>query len=194
MFGSIPQFYNTVDGILANMVGSPIVPIVNYVYDPTMQINCKLNPIHTIIDEPIDITNLSEKEGLKRLRDVMATWYYLMMEKYGSQIRRKEMLDYYYERYMKNCWELRQKPMNRAMFSTHSAFEIYLKDLNSIVAWYDSKIETSYDFRSKEIHRPEDVFEPITHIQNVTPQNIGNVLAAVELVQTRSQEDYQRRF
>ena len=32
-------------------------------------------------DDPIDITNMSEKEALKYYRDVLATWYYIMMEK-----------------------------------------------------------------------------------------------------------------
>lgn len=38
-------------------------------------------------DNPIRIDNLSERAALEYLRDVLATWYYLMMEVYGKTTR-----------------------------------------------------------------------------------------------------------
>ena len=48
----------------------------------TNQLNHFQTPIHTVIDDPIDITSMPEKEALEHYRDVLATWYYIMMEKY----------------------------------------------------------------------------------------------------------------
>ena len=38
-----------------------LIPIVHYIYDPTQRISKKENPIHTVIDDPIDITKMEEK-------------------------------------------------------------------------------------------------------------------------------------
>lgn len=253
LFGSLPQFFNTVDGVLANLVGSlltnrkvsqskqasiikagraidfgsdilcfpegiwdkypnelllefwkgvyiianekgtKVAPIVNYIFDPTLQIDSKLNPIHTVVDDPIDITKFSEKAGLSYLRDVMATWYYLMMEKYG-QTTRESIIEFYEKRAIERNPELRKEDFENNHLTSHEAFELYLMDLLDTVDWYDSEIELSYDYRPESIVRPETAFEPIADIKNSNPQNVADVVYARQLVNTRKKEDYQRRF
>lgn len=253
LFGSIPQFYNTFDGVLANLVGSlmtnrkvssskhasikkagraiqlgsdilcfpegiwdklphdlllqfwsgvyqiakengaKVAPIVHYIYDPTLQIDSKTNPIHTVVDDPIDITQFSEKAGLEYLRDIMATWYYLMMEKYGESTR-ENIIKFYEKRAIDRNDKLTKDSFVKRELTSHEAYELYLMDLLETVDWYDSEIELAYDYRPKNIVRPETVFEPIANIKNTTPQNVNNVLAAKQLVKTRKKEDYQRRF
>jgi 1-acyl-sn-glycerol-3-phosphate acyltransferase len=253
LFGSMPQFYNTTDGILANAIGSlminrkvvsskhavikkaiyayelgadvlcfpegvhnkypnelllplwsgiyqiavetgePVVPIVHYIYDPTIQIDSKLNPIHTVVDQPIYIGDMGEKAALNHLRDVMATWYYLMMERYGKTTR-EELMDFYYEQYKKRADELGIKILPREIFSSHDAFETYLYDLTRTVDWYDSEIETCYDYRPKELIRPESVFENIANLGNHNICDRRNILEAQLEVRIRRLEDYQRRF
>lgn len=253
LFGSMPQFYNTIDGILANLVGSlmtnrkvksskkasidkavracnlgsdilcfpegvhdkqpnelllqfwpgiyeianrtgaKVVPIVHYIYDPTLQIESEVNPIHTVIDDPIDITNFSEKAGLNYVRDVIATWYYLMMEKYGKTTR-EDIIKFYENRALARNSKLTEKNFKDKELTTHEAFELYLMDLSDTVDWYDSQIELSYDYRPRDIVRPENAFNDIANIKNSSYQNVWNVLDAKKLVKTRNLEDYQRRF
>ena len=253
LFGSVPQFYNTFDGVLANLVGSlmtnrkvssskhasikkagraidfgsdilcfpegiwdklphelllqfwtgtyqiavekgtKVVPIVNYIFDPTLQMDSKMNPIHTVVDDPIDITQFSEKAGLEYLRDVMATWYYLMMEKYGKTTR-ENIIKFYENKAIERNPDLTKVDFEKRELTSHEAFELYLMDLLETVDWYDSEIELSYDYRPKDIIRPEDVFEPIANIKNSNYQNVGNIIEARQLVKARKQEDYQRRF
>ena len=253
LFGSVPQFYNTIDGVLANLVGSlmtnrkvksskhasiykairayqlgadilcfpegiwdklphelllqfwpgvyqianetgaKVVPIINYIYDPTLQLDSKLNPIHTVVDEPIDITKFSQEAGLEYLRDVMATWYYLMMEKYG-QTTRESIIKFYEKRAMVYNQDITQDDFKERALTSHEAFELYLTDLLETVDWYDKEIELSYDYRPTSIVRPEAAFYNISTIKNSTPQNVWNIIEAKQLVKTRKLEDYQRRF
>lgn len=240
LFGSIPQFYNTIDGVLANLVGSlmtnrkvgsskkasidkairacelgsdilcfpegvwnkysnrllldfwpgiyriaketgaQVVPIAHYIYDPTLKMNKKLNLIHTVVDDPIDISSFSEKEGLEYLRDTIGTWYYLMMEKYGKTTR-DELLNSY-------------KKDNQQEISSHQAYEQYMNDLLETVDWYDSEIELSYDYRPKDIIRQEDVFKSIANVKNISARNIKDVDNAKKIVKIKKNEDYQRRY
>lgn len=253
LFGSVPQFYNTFDGVLANLVGSLMtnrkvssskhasinkaaraidfgsdilcfpegiwdkycnelllqfwsgvyqiakekgtkaVPIVHYIFDPTLQMDSEMNPIHTVVDDPIDIAQFSEKAGLEYLRDVMATWYYLMMEKYGETTR-ENIIKFYENRAMNRNPSFTEEDFKKRELTSHEAFELYLMDLLETVDWYDSEIELSYDYRPKNIARPEDVFAPIANIKNSNYENVANIMEARQLVKTRKQEDYQRRF
>ncbi len=253
LFGSVPQFYNTFDGVLANLVGSlmtnrkvasskhasiakanraielgsdvlcfpegvwdklphdlllqfwsgvyqiaqekgtKVVPIVHYIFDPTLQVDSELNPIHTTVDDPIDITQFSEKAGLDYLRDVMATWYYLMMEKYGHTTR-EDLIKFYEKRAMQRNSDLTEEEFTNRKLTSHEAFELYLMDLLDTVDWYDKEIELSYDYRPKNIVRPEDVFSSIANIEEVNPHNVSDVAYGRQLVKTRKEEDYQRRF
>ena len=60
--------------------------------------------------------------------------------------------------------------------------------------YYDSSIERSSDFRPKDKVRPEDVFESIAEIDNITARNVNDVIYAQKLVRQRKREDIQRRF
>ena len=231
-FGSIPQFYNTFDGVIGYNIGtivvnrkskaskaaaqekaknvinhgldimmapegvwnknphkllenfwpgvyrlaketnSKVVPIVHYIYDPTQRIPKELNPIHTVIDDPIDITYMPEKEALEYYKDLLGTWYYIMMEKYGKTTR-EELLKGYDD--------------------MASAFEEIMEAMMKTVDRYDRKFEATATYRPKTIIRPEDVFEPIAAIKP-TKENILDQQYAKKLVLTRKKEDYQGRF
>ena len=64
---------------IAKATGVKVVPVAHYIRDCSD--SSKDNKIHTVISDPIRIDDLTEKEGLEYLRDCIATWYYLMMEK-----------------------------------------------------------------------------------------------------------------
>jgi 1-acyl-sn-glycerol-3-phosphate acyltransferase len=230
LFGSIPQFYNTFDGVLswANGVcmanrklsasrkssvakackamemgvdtlifpegvwnktpnqllinfwpgiyristatGAKVVPIVHYLRDPFDK--SKDNKIHTVIDEPIKIDGLSEKAALDYLRDVMATWYYLMLEKYGKSTREQE---------------------TRGYSNSQEAWENYLMRLTQIPDRYDTPIETSADYRPHSIERPEDVWQNVAE-SNINLNNASHVIYARKLVKENKRNDFQRRF
>ena len=231
-FGSIPQFYNTFDGVLAYLLGSivvnrkskeskkaaqtkgekvidagldimmspegvlnkstnklleyfwpgvyrmaketgcKVVPIVHYIYDPTQRLPKKSNPIHTVIDDPIDITYMPEEEALEYYRDVLATWYYIMMEKYG-QTTRNELLNGY--------------------DNMVDAYEDIMQALMETIDRYDREFEKTATYHPKGIVKPEDVFEPIANIVP-TKENILHQQYAKKLVLTRKKEDFQGRY
>lgn len=74
---------------IACETGAKVVPVVHYMRDCTGRE--KNNPIHTVIDDPIRIDDLSEQAALRYVRDVLATWFYLMMEVYGKSTREEEV-------------------------------------------------------------------------------------------------------
>lgn len=131
----------------------------------------KENPIHTVIDDPIDITYMPEKEALDYYRDVLATWYYIMMEKYG-QTTRKKLLNGH---------------------TMNSVYEDILKYMVSTIDRYDSEFRKRAAYHPKEIVKPEDVYESIANI-TPTKDNILHQQYAKKLVLTRKKEDYQSRF
>ena len=119
---------------IAKETGSKIVPVIHYLRDAHEKY--KGNVIHTVVADPISMEGLTEQEGLTLLRDTMATWYYLMMEKYGRSTR-EEVL---------------------AGFDTaDDAWESYIAMHTACVKYYDREIELTADFRPKHIVRPEDV-------------------------------------
>lgn len=156
---------------IACETGAPIVPIVHYLRDMT---NTEPdNPIHTVVDDPIQIDQLSEKAALEYLRDVMATWFYLMMERYGKTTR-AELL--------------------RGANSPQAAWEKNLRGRLGLIDRYDKEIELSADYRPKDIIRPETVWAGVASIDHITPQNAAHVAYAVNLVEELRRQDYQRRF
>lgn len=174
----------------ANEKGAPIVPIIHYIFDPTQKIlPHELNPVHTVVADPIDITKFSEKAGLTYLRDVISSWYYLMMEKYGK-MSREEMIDAYQKRAI-NYGAIPEEFSERPI-TGHEIGELYNMDLRTTVSGYDSSIEAAADCRPKSIVRPEQAFADIAKIKD--PNQIADILYASELVRTRKMEDYQRRF
>ena len=232
MFGSVPQFYNTIDGpllqsngvilvdrkvkenkkssiekakmvlkngcslivfpegvwnkspnqltlplwrgvyVLAKETGAKIVPIVHYIKDPTLTLQKKDNPFHTVIDNPIDVSNMSEEEALQMISDSFNTWCYLMMEKYGKATR-NEMIDGYKD--SKTAWEEQLK--------------MRIKTADK----YDIEIETSADFIPKTIVLPKDVFSAIANL-DITSKNAKDVVAAQKLLKVEQENDFQHRF
>ena len=232
MFGSVPQFYNTIDGpllqsngvilvdrkvkenkkssmekakmvlkngcslivfpegvwnkspnrltlplwrgvyVLAKETGAKIVPIVHYIKDPTMILPKKDNPFHTVIDNPIDVSNMSEEEALQAISDSFNTWCYLMMDKYGKSTR-EEMIAGFND--SKSAWD------NQLRLRVQTADK------------YDIEIETSADFVPRSVVLPKDVFSAIADL-DVTPENAKDVIAARELIKTEKDNDFQHRF
>jgi 1-acyl-sn-glycerol-3-phosphate acyltransferase len=231
LFGSIPQFYNTLDGItawingviltnrkvsgskktsvgkavkamqygadlmvfpegvwnkspnalildlwpgvyrIACETGAKIVPVVHYIRDTTNQL--KDNPIHTVVDDPVRIDNLSEKAALEYIRDILATWYYLMMDIYGKSTRETEL---------------------RGMESSVKAWEKQLQDRVKTAARYDTEIELSADYRPKYKVTSDIVWRAVADIDKITPDNAEYVAYACNEIRQFLENDFQRRF
>ncbi|MCM1325829.1 MAG: 1-acyl-sn-glycerol-3-phosphate acyltransferase [Bacteroidales bacterium] len=231
LFGSLPQFYNTFDGITAYLngvimtnrkvaaskkssiakavravgygadlmvfpegvwnktpnrllldlwpgiyriaceTGAKVIPVVHYMRDCTGRE--KNNPIHTVIEDPIRNDDLSEQAALRYVRDVLATWFYLMMEVYGKSTREKEV---------------------GAGISSTIAWEQELMARVKTADRYDQEIELCADYRPKDIVSPEQVWQVFAEIEEVTPQNAEYVAYARRLLEELRQQDFQRRF
>ena len=148
-----------------------VVPIIHYVRD--LEVVNKKNIIHTIVDDPIHLYEMNEKDALIYLRDVLSSWQYKMSEIYGKTTREKELQG----------------------FSNHD--EKWISTLEKRmqgVPRYDSEIEKKSDYRPKDIVLPETVFESIANIKNITPYNVNMVLDAKKLIKERKNSDFQRMF
>lgn len=156
--------------ISAKETGAKVGPIIHYLrnhLDPS-----KDNVIHTVVDEPIRIDDLSQKAALDYLRDVMATWYYYMIEMYGKSTR-EELLNGY--------------------DNSYDAWTSYIKAKVDAVSFYDSEIECgdyAADYRPKDKLSEADIYSEIAKIENITPQNAAVVAYAL----TRKRQDYQRLY
>mgnify|MGYP006948518365 FL=1 len=117
--------------------------------------------------------DLSEKDALSLLRDTMATWYYLMMERYG-QTTRQELLE--------------------GFSSSDEAWESYLAMHTGKIPYYDKEIETTADYRPKSTVLAQNVYGPIADIQTITPENARAVADAIRIVGQACRLDFQRRF
>lgn len=163
-----PGFYR-----VAKETGVSCVPMVHYISDTTQKDKSAL--IHTVIDNPIDFNNMhgmSEKACLEYYRDVMCTWYYLMMEKYGKSTRSEELSGY---------------------ASQTEAWESHLSELLKNVDGYDFSIETSADYRNKDILNIDEVYESIAKLE-INSSNRESVVDARKLVKDFKRNDFQRRF
>lgn len=157
---------------MAKETGSKVVPVIHYLADPHKKYEG--NVIHTVIADPISMEGLSEKEGLDLLRDTMATWYFLLMEKYG-QTTRKELLD--------------------GFETADDAWENYIAMHTGCQKYYDLEIELCADYRPKDIIRPEGCpWQSVADIQNVHTGNASHVHFARQLVAREKRRDFQRRF
>ena len=145
-----------------------VVPVVHYNSHP--EILSKDNVIHTVVDDPIDVSSMSEEEALETVRDTLSSWQYKMMEVYGKSTREEEM---------------------RGFETPEEKWDYELKERMKSVGRYDSSIETKADFRDKNIARPEDVFEPIANMEN---DHYMCKTYAQSLIKTRKQSDFQRRY
>lgn len=155
---------------IACETGAKVVPVVHYLRD---NIASKNNPIHTVIDDPIRIDDMPERVALDYIRDVLATWYYLMMEIYGSSTR--------------------EEALNGAATATQ-AWEQQLQERVNTVARYDQEIELWADYRPKWKVQPKEVWSAVAGVTDITPRNIGHVLYARQLVAQCQREDFQHRF
>lgn len=156
---------------IAKATGAKVVPVVHYIRnteDPSPE-----NVIHTVVDEPLRLDDLPEKEALSLLRDRMATWYYLMMERYGKSTRQELLSDF---------------------SSSEEAWEDYIAEHTRSIYYYDKEIEFSADCRPWGIPLPQDVYRQVADIQKITPDNASTVAAAVRIVEQARKRDVQRRY
>lgn len=156
---------------LCKETGSKVVPVIHYLRD--LGLPGKDNCIHTVVDDPIRIDDLSEKAGLEYLRDTMATWHYLLIERYGKSTRKETLGE---------------------TENTVEAWEICLKRLRNTMDYYDPEIELCADYRPNDIIQPESVWKSISEIKSLSPYNVCHVIYAIALMEQRAIEDFQRRF
>ena len=145
-----------------------IVPIIHYISNTHKK--GKDNPIHTVIDKPIDLNGMEEKEAIEYIRDRMATWFYKLMETYGKDNREK---------------------LVEGFSDSTEAWEQELKERVGTASKYDEEIELSADKRRKD--NPISVYEPIANLE-ITKDNCAEVMAARKLVKTLKRNDFQHRF
>lgn len=184
-----PGVYRT-----AQETGAKVVPVAHYQRDKTSK-KIPGNEIHTVIDDPMDITNMSEKEGLELLRDKIATWYWLMMEQYGKSSNYEEFgLREVMEKNNQFLTIEEQLQLAHVRPKTYNeVWEQHLTERVQTAARYDKEIELSADYRPRQKVLPEDVFASIASLEK-TEQNKDAVEHARQLVKTRRENDFQRRF
>lgn len=232
IFGSVPQFYNTIDGFTAWLNGvimtnrkvknsksaslekvkkvveygadimmfpegvwnktsekliinfwpgiyriatennMKVVPVVHYIKD-CCETKTTDNIIHTVVDDPIDLSCMSEKAGLEYLREVIGTWYYLMMEKYGKSTRKEEMIGY---------------------SSSIEKWEDHLINRVNTADRYDYSIETKAHYISQEDMELMNIWTDIANINNINCNNISHIAYAKEKIKQMKKSDFQSRF
>ncbi len=118
-----------------------IVPVVHYKENPYS--SSKDDIIHTVIDDPIDVSKMTMKEALTTLKDTFAYWRYLMMERYGQSTREKELGEYDNS---EDYWEdiINSRPMGRYDKKSEltyypSSEREYYKALDDIAALEETK-------------------------------------------------------
>lgn len=156
---------------IACETGAKVVPVVHYIRHCSNQE--KDNPIHTVIDDPIRIDDLSERAALEYLRDILATWYYLMMEVYGKTTR---------------------KNLLKGASSSVEVWEQSLVNRVKTVARYDTEIELCADYHPKWKVSPQEVWRSVADISKLTKSNVLHVWYARQLMERLDIEDFQRRF
>ena len=148
-----------------------VVPVVHFIRD--MEILRRDNAIHTVVDDPIPLYEMEEKEALTYLRDTLASWWWKMAEKYGRSTREAEMSGF---------------------SSPAEKWEAHLEKRMKHVDRYDSTSEKIADFRPKEKELPQDVFRPLADVTDITAKNARLILYAKHLVTEAVRSDFQRRF
>lgn len=153
---------------IAKESGAKIVPMIHYITDAT-KIS---NPIHTVIDNPIDISSLTEQEAKEYLTEIFSTWQIMMMKAYGKSTHKKEL---------------------EGFSSPHEAWENHLTQLVSQVNRFDSEAEHFADYRSldTEILRPENVWDIVAKLTKEAEKEQNEIC---RLVKRLKEEDYQRRI
>lgn len=156
---------------IACETGAKIVPIAHYIRD--FNNKGKSNPIHTVIDDPIRIDDLSEKAALEYIRDVIATWFYLMIEVYGKTTR---------------------KALVEGTTNPIEVWENQLTEGTKVVSRYDKEIELNAAYYPKWKVDPKEVWRAVADITEVTGDNVSYILYARKLLEQLEREDFQRRF
>ena len=156
---------------LARETGSVIVPVIHYLADAHKKYPG--NVIHTVVADPIRVDDLEEAEALELLRDTMATWYFLLMEKYGQSTREAVL---------------------EGFATADEAWEHYLSRHIGCLSYYDREVELTADYRSKANVRPETVWQSLAEITRITPANAAQVAYADRLTAREKRRDFQRRF
>ena len=231
LFGSLPQFYNTIDGVTAWLNGSilvnrknkeskkaslgkcrkaielgtdliifpegvwnktpnllslklwpgvyriakengiKIVPVIHYKRE--LQSLDKNDIIHTVIDDPIDVSNMSEQVALDYLRDIYAYWVFLMMEKYGQSTRAEEIGD---------------------SINSQAKWEQRLYERLETADRYDKEIETKANYVEKFDSELLQAWSDISRITNISSENAYMVMDARKKVEELKNNNFQRRF
>lgn len=150
-----------------------VVPIVHYVRD--MEILSKKNIIHTVVDDPIELYKMPQHEAIEYLQDVLASWQWKMMERYGQSTRSAEICGF---------------------ASADERWDQLLKERVKGAARYDSQIEKKADYRPKDIVRIEDAFEPMANVPDsrITAQNAKMIMDARKIVRKYKDIDFQRKY
>lgn len=156
---------------IACETGAMVVPVIHYIRDCADK--SKHNLIHTVVDDPVRIDDLSEQAALGYIRDILATWFYLMMEAYGKSTQEQEL---------------------RGYASATQAWEQQLMDRVKTATRYDLEIELCADYRPKHKICPIDVWNSIATINKITAENLLHVAYAKSLIEQLKQEDFQHRF
>lgn len=154
---------------ISKATGAKIVPMIHHIDDPTYSI--KDNKIHTLIDNPVSFEDTTTEAAKGLLRDIMASDYYSILEKYGKDDR---------------------KNLIGAFSSSEEAWDDQLRKRRLTADRYDTEIETSADYRDKKIIRPEDVYSSIADA-SITTANASHVMVAKKLVKRARSNDFQRR-
>ena len=157
---------------LAKQTGAKIVPIVHYIKDPTLTTPKDDNAFHTVVDNAIDISNMTEEEALELITEIFSTWNYLMMEKYGKSTR-EELLN--------------------GFDNSQEAWDEQLRLRLLTADKYDSVIERKADYRPRKVVLPEDVFGNIANLE-ITKDNALEVIGAKKIVKTAKENDFQRKY
>lgn len=156
---------------IACETGAKVVPVVHYIRDCTEKE--KNNPIHTVVDDPIRIDDLSERAALEMIRDILATWFYLMMDIYGKTTRKDELAGY---------------------SSPAEAWEQSLKARVKTTGRYDIAIERRADYRPKWKIDTHQVWQPIADISAPNKNNVLDVEYARQVIRENTINDFQHRF
>ena len=150
---------------IAKKSNALIVPIVHLLTE---------NEIHSSRLEPFDVKQYSDDkmhEALVDLRTIMNTELWELMEKY-ARVTRDDFLG-----------------EHETMIAASE--DIVKKQAETAGKFYDYPIETTADYRAKDIFNFADVFLPIVNSIPIEKRANNEIVATVEAIQ---REDYQRRF
>lgn len=157
---------------IAKATNAKIIPVAHYMRDMT---NSETNnPIHTVIDNPISVCDLTEEEAIQKIRDVLSSWVWLMEEAYGEKTTREELLQEYKD--ANEYWE--QHLINRVKTADR----------------YDSEIEYAAHYKRKDKILPDDVWNEIASINKINEKNAYYVAYANNLMKQEKEKNYQKRF